>query len=129
MYTETTDTTVSTVYFDGNCGLCANWAHRASRALPPDRFRFMPISTLDPPHDRDEMVVESGGRRLGGADAMVALMPHVWWLRPIGAIARLPGVMFLLRSLYPKLAANRYRLARVCRYPVPDNVESSGRRS
>ena len=120
MYTEITETSVSTIYFDADCGLCAHWAGRAARLLPPDRFRFMPLSSLDPPSSRDEMVLElPGGRRFGGADAAVVLSREFWWLLPISILGRFPGVMPLLRCSYRILAANRYSIARACRYPTP----------
>jgi predicted DCC family thiol-disulfide oxidoreductase YuxK len=123
MYTEITDTSVTTVYFDMDCGLCAHWAGRAARLLPADRFRFMPLSSLDPPSSRDEMVLElPGGRRLGGADAAVALAREIRWLLPISVLGRFPRVMPLLRCFYRIVAANRYRITRACRYPAPGGV-------
>jgi predicted DCC family thiol-disulfide oxidoreductase YuxK len=102
------------VYFDSDCGLCAHWAGRAARLLPSDRFRFMPLSSLDPPSSRNEMVVELPGGRLGGADAAMALAREIRWLLPISVLGQFPGVMPLLRCFYRILAANRYRIARTC---------------
>src|SRR5262245_62638660 len=98
MYTEITDKSATTVYYDSDCGLCAHWADGAARLLPADGFRLMPISSLDPPSSRDEMVLElPGGQRFGGADAALALAREIRWLRPISVLGRFPGVMPLLR--------------------------------
>ena len=70
----------------------------------------------------DELLAEMhlltpAGQRFGGADAIMEIARHVWWAKPLAALARLAGAMPLFRRLYTRLAVNRYCFSGACRLP------------
>jgi predicted DCC family thiol-disulfide oxidoreductase YuxK len=56
----------------------------------------------------------SDGSRYGGADAAVALARQIWWAAPLVWVARIPGMMDVLRKGYRWVAANRKCAAAQC---------------
>jgi hypothetical protein len=52
-------------------------------------------------------VLTAEGKQLGGADALVFLASAIWWTWPVHALARLPGVLPLLRAAYGRAAPHR----------------------
>jgi predicted DCC family thiol-disulfide oxidoreductase YuxK len=105
------------IFFDGTCGLCSASAKRLRRIVSPRGFRFEPFQSSARFNDvPDEMkLLTHDGALLGGADAIVYVSRRIWWGWPLWAIAQVPGVMALLRTLYRRLAANRHRISGACR--------------
>ena len=46
----------------------------------------------------------------GGAEAINDTLRHVWYLKPVAALYRLPGMRQLQDRAYRWIAANRYKL-------------------
>ncbi len=113
----------SWLLYDGNCPICRRLAERFATTLRRRGFDLAPLQsqwvhsrlgslTCEPP---DEMLIlSSTGNILGGADAVVFLARRIWWAYPLYAIARLPGVMWLLGHLYRWVAKNRDCFGGVC---------------
>ena len=111
------------IFFDASCPFCTRLASRADRLLTGHGFRFLPLQT---PGTAERLgvaakdllaemhLLTSSGQRLRGADAFLEVARHVWWARPIGSLARLPGALPLLRRLYAQLAAHRHCLGGRC---------------
>lgn len=57
--------------------------------------------------------LDRSGRLLGGADALIDVTRRFWWARPFLPLARLPGVLPLLRRGYAYVAARRH-----CAFPL-----------
>jgi predicted DCC family thiol-disulfide oxidoreductase YuxK len=111
------------LFFDAQCGFCS----RIARWLAPIlRRRGLALAPLQDPRvsellgiARDELLREmrfllSDGTQYGGADAAVALAGEIWWARPLVWLAKLPGMMKLLRSGYRWIAARRSCAAENC---------------
>jgi hypothetical protein len=56
---------------------------------------------------REMQFLLSGGSRVGGADAAVALAREIWWGRPLVWISKIPGMMEILRKGYRRVAESR----------------------
>jgi len=98
-----TDNTSEWVFYDAKCAFCSAWARRMERILKGRGFVFRPL-----PAPAEEMkVVTATGETTGGAAALVYLARRVWWIWPLWAISRLPGMMGLLARGYRKLARQR----------------------
>src|SRR5262245_43815567 len=105
------------VCYDGQCALCLRWLRRVERPLLRCGFQFVPLQTgwvkarLNlPDHDplTEMRLLCSNKQLLGGADAAVLLMRHLWWLCPLWLLSRLPGMMPIFRDVYRQIAANRH---------------------
>ena len=110
------------VIYDGDCNFCRSQVQNLRRLdLGGPRLAF--ISLHDPrvakrfadlPHDRlmkEMVVVDTEGRRHGGADAVRYLsrrLPSLW---PAAPVLHLPGTARLWRYLYQQVAKRRYKLA------------------
>jgi alginate O-acetyltransferase complex protein AlgI len=109
--TETTDNnaiTVGSIFYDAECSFCMGWAKRLEQSFARRGFILAPLQTSKQFFGFDEMAVQfSDGRRLGGADAVVALGRYVWWLKPLWLFGTAPGAMTILRAAYRRIAANR----------------------
>jgi predicted DCC family thiol-disulfide oxidoreductase YuxK len=110
-------------FFDAECGFCT----RIARGLAPIlRLRGMDVAPLQDPRvaallgiSRNELFREmrlllDDGRQYGGAEAAVALAREIWWARPLAWMARIPGVMPVLRALYHRIAVRRHCVAEQC---------------
>lgn len=104
------------VLYDGDCPFCRRWTERFERTLTRRGFDFAPLQTpwvseclgLTTPGRWEQMhVLTTDGRDFGGADALLFLARHIWWARPLCALAALPGGRRLLRRGYGWLAAHR----------------------
>lgn len=111
------------LFYDGECGFCvriARWvapilARRGIGLAPLQDPRVRALLGLTPAELMREMrVVMADGTHSGGADAAVALARVIWWGRPLVWVARIPGVMNLLRSAYEWIAARRHCAAAQC---------------
>ena len=111
------------VFFDGDCGFCMSIARRLQPVLEPRGFG---IATLQDPRVREQLslperellaelrVLAKDGRQFGGADAIVYLARQVWWAWPLWAIARVPGMLHVLRFAYRWIAILRHCVSGVC---------------
>lgn len=111
------------LFFDAECRFCT----RVVKAIAPSlEKRGLAIAPLQDPRvgallgmSRDELMREmrllmSDGSHSGGADAAVALALEIWWLRPLEWVAKLPGMMNVLRTGYHWVAATRSCKAEQC---------------
>jgi predicted DCC family thiol-disulfide oxidoreductase YuxK len=111
------------LFFDAECKFCT----RIARWLAPIlERRGLAVAPLQDPRvgvllglSRFELMREirfllSDGRQSGGADATVALAREIWWACPLAWVARLPGMMGLLRDGYRWIAARRSCAAAMC---------------
>ena len=111
------------LFFDVNCGFCT----RIARWLAPILARRgLGIAPLQDPRvsallglSRAELLREmrfvlSDGTQHGGADAVVAVAAEIWWARPLAWVARIPGMMQMLRVGYRWVAARRSCAAESC---------------
>ena len=111
------------LFFDAECAFCTNIARwlapiveRRGLALAPlQDARVAPLLGLPP----EELLLEmkfllSDGRQYGGADAAVALAREIWWAQPVVWLAKIPGVLRVLRYLYRSIAVRRRCAALSC---------------
>ena len=110
------------VIYDGQCNFCTAGVKRV-RQLDCCTGRLSFLSLHDPrvaerypdlSHDQlmEEMyVVDTSGRKFGGADAVKYLsrrLPTLWLTAPI---LHIPGTANLWRWLYKQVAKRRYKIA------------------
>ena len=112
------------ILYDGECPFCRSLAARYQRTFESRGFAFTPMQTpwvtarinLEPGERPSEMRVwTNDGRDFGGAEAVVFLAGFVWWGKPLGWFARLPGAKILLRKIYREIAARRSCDGGACR--------------
>ncbi len=105
------------VFYDGYCPICSRWVSRFTNALLRRRYLTAPLQrgwvqeqlALDADAVLTEMhVITADGTHLGGADALVFLAGRIWWGRPLGLLARFPGVMHLFAWTYRFVARHRH---------------------
>ena len=111
------------LFFDAQCAFCTRIARRLAPVL---ERRGMALAPLQDPRvaallalPREELLLEmkfllSDGRQYGGADAAVALAREIWWAQPVVWLAKVPGVMRVLRSMYRSIAVRRRCAAVSC---------------
>ena len=104
------------LFYDAECGFCTRIAQWLAPALEK---RGLAMAPLQDPRvgallgmSRNELLREmrfllSDGTQVGGADACVALAREIWWARPLVWLAKLPGMMEILRRGYVRVAAKR----------------------
>lgn len=123
------------IYFDGECRFCVAGRNRWGRVFERRGFVWVPLQTpgsadrlgITPEQLNAEMwFLPAGGGPQGGVYAWIALMRHVWWLKPVGWVLRLPGILTLAKAGYKKLASNRHCLGGRCR--IPRHVPKESRR-
>jgi predicted DCC family thiol-disulfide oxidoreductase YuxK len=104
------------LFYDGECGFCTRIARWVAPILARREIGLAPLQ--DPRVGallglsstellREMRVVMADGSHSGGADAGVALAREIWWARPLVWLAKVPGVMGLLRRAYEWVAAKR----------------------
>ena len=112
------------LFFDADCGFCT----RIARWLAPILARRgLGVAPLQDPRvgallglSREELMREmrillSDGTQCGGADAVLAVAREIWWCRPLVWVARIPGMMEMLRAAYRWVAVRRRCVAERCR--------------
>ncbi|MGC1414129.1 MAG: DCC1-like thiol-disulfide oxidoreductase family protein [Candidatus Acidiferrum sp.] len=115
------------LFFDAECAFCT----RIARWLAPIlERRGLAVAPLQDSRvgvllgmSREELLREmrlllSDGQRFGGADVAVALAREIWWALPLAWLARIPGIMEVLRSGYRHVAIHRSCAAHAC--PAPE---------
>lgn len=115
------------LFFDADCGFCTRTARWIAPIL---RRRGMAVAPLQDPRvgallgmSREQLLLElrfllSDGSQFGGADAVVAVAREIWWGFPLVWLARVPGMMDLLRAAYRAVAASRSCNSTTCS-PAP----------
>ena len=111
------------LFFDAECAFCT----RIARWLAPIlERRGLDVAPLQDPRvgallgmSREELLREmrlllSDGQQFGGADVAVALAREIWWARPLAWLARVPGMMELMRTGYGRIAVRRSCAAHAC---------------
>src|SRR5579864_8159513 len=114
------------LFFDAECTFCT----RLARWLRPIlERRGLAVAPLQDPRVgallgltdaellRELRFLLSDGTQFGGADAMLALAREIWWARPLVWVARVPGVIDLLRLSYRAFAERRH-CAAAARVPL-----------
>jgi predicted DCC family thiol-disulfide oxidoreductase YuxK len=96
-----------TVWYDGGCPLCLREIALMRRLDHRGRLRFVDVSddTSSCPLDRGDLlarfhVSDAQGRFYSGAAAFAAMWRAIPLLRPLGLLALLPGMTWLLERLY-----------------------------
>ena len=114
---ETSNPALRVVLYDDACGMCLRTVARLRPLLEPRGFRFEPFP--DGVEKIEMKLLLPSGMVIGGADAVVAMLQAVRWLRPLTMLTRLPGIMPLLRAGYRKVAANRHCISGACGWTPP----------
>jgi len=111
------------LFFDAECGFCtriARWLapilqRRGLGVAPLQDPRVGALLGLSPAELLREMrFLLADGSQYGGADAGVALAREIWWGRPLVWVAKVPGMMAVLRTGYRWIAASRKCAAESC---------------
>ena len=104
------------LFFDAECRFCTRTARWVAPILEKRGMAVAPLqdprvgALLGIPREvlmRELRFLLSDGTQYGGADAVVALAKEIWWWRPLIWLARVPGMMDVLRSGYRWVAAQR----------------------
>jgi predicted DCC family thiol-disulfide oxidoreductase YuxK len=104
------------LFFDADCQFCtriAQWiapilARREIGVAPLQDPRVAALLGLSQSDLlREIRVLMADGTHSGGADAAIALAHEIWWAQPLVWLAKVPGVMELLRRGYRWIAAKR----------------------
>ncbi len=104
------------LFFDADCNFCMKIVRWIAPALAKRNFALAPLQDprvgqiLALPEQelmREMRLLLCDGTQFGGADAAVALAREIWWARPLVWLAKLPGMMNLLRAGYRWIAAHR----------------------
>ena len=124
MNTEITETNKGWVFYDGECALCSGWVERTYALLLRRGYHFVPLQTswakmrlglnADEPLTEMKLLRESG-EILGGADALIQMARVIWWLWPLYAFAKVPGIKPVMSLLYRRLAADRHCFGNQCK--------------
>ena len=110
-----------TVWFDGDCPLCAREIALLRRLDWRGAVRFIDVASGGGscPVDRAELLArfhaEEDGRLVSGAEAFAAMWRAIPVLRPLGLAARNRRVLTVLEQLYRLFLRVRPRLQRMMR--------------
>lgn len=111
------------IFYDASCGLCTEGYRRFGSMTERRGYKWVPLQEprvrhllgLEDGEMPDEMkLLTTGGRMLGGVDAILHIAKSIWWASPAWMFSKLPGVRPVLRVLYRKLAKNRHRVSGAC---------------
>lgn len=115
-----------TIFYDASCGLCSAGERRFGRLVERRGFELVPLQEpwvaellgLARGQVPDEMKLRTHeGQILGGVGAFIYISRFIWWATPLALLARVPGVLPVLRWMYRRLASNRYRISGRCSLP------------
>ncbi len=106
--------------YDDQCGVCRRWSRRLAAWDRAGRIRQHPSRARAnlpgvPPLDdaaleRALHVLLPDGRICTGARGVIALLPWLPGGRPLGWLARVPGVSWTADRLYDAVARRRHRI-------------------
>jgi predicted DCC family thiol-disulfide oxidoreductase YuxK len=105
-----------TVWYDGGCPLCRREIALYQRLDRAGRIAFVNLASDAPcPIDRTLLLArfhaqEAGQPMVSGAQAFAALWRATPWFKPLGYLAKLPGVLALLERAYLWFLPRRARL-------------------
>lgn len=108
-----------TVWFDGACPLCQREISIMRRLDRRGRIEFIDVAADDAscPLDRAELLARfharEGDEILDGAAAFAAMWRAIPWLRPLGLLARIPPVLWLMERGYRAFLRMRPALQRL----------------
>ena len=140
VHTETTErheaqAPAAWVLYDGDCPRCTATARRFRNVLRLRGFLTAPLQSLWVPAvlnlSSAELLTEMRvltreGQVYGGADAVIYLAQHIWWARPLYALAQFPAMRRIFHAAYRWIAAHRTCAATTC--AVPAQVLPSARK-
>ncbi|MCC5866837.1 MAG: DUF393 domain-containing protein [Wenzhouxiangella sp.] len=95
-----------TVWYDGGCPLCSREIALMRRLDRLGRIEFVDVDAdnANCPLDRAQLLARfharEGGRIHDGAAAFAAMWRAIPWLRPLGLLARIPPVLWMLEGGY-----------------------------
>jgi predicted DCC family thiol-disulfide oxidoreductase YuxK len=111
-----------TIWYDGDCPLCQMEIAFFQRLdAKKKRLHFVNLAGDGTcPLDRAEMLARFHGQETGqpivhGAAAFAAMWRHVTPFQPLGWLAKLPPVLWVLEKLYRQFLRVRPRLQRLVR--------------
>ena len=119
------------LFFDADCKFCTKIARAIAPVLERRGLAVAPLqdprvaALLGLSHEnlmREIHLLMSDGQQHGGADAVVALARQIWWAAPLVWLAKIPGVMPLLRAGYRAIAASRSCSATNCSVPPASQI-------
>jgi predicted DCC family thiol-disulfide oxidoreductase YuxK len=113
------------IFYDGECQFCISNIRRHEKLLRKHGFEPATLQApwvrerlgLKPDSELTEIKLLSDGKIYGGADALLRITRRIWWAWPLFALARIPGMIFVFRAIYRRVAANRHRLGGNCKLP------------
>ncbi len=114
-----TDPVQVTVWYDGGCPLCRREIALMRRLDRRGRIAFVDVDAgeADCPLDRAELLARfharEGDQVLSGAAAFAAMWRAIPWLRPLGLLARMAPIAWLLERGYRVFLSIRPRLQRL----------------
>jgi predicted DCC family thiol-disulfide oxidoreductase YuxK len=115
------------VFYDAHCPFCTRWACRADELLARRGWHLAPLQAewvrlrlgLKDAEPLLEMkLLTADGRIFGGADAIIHVVRSIWWAWPLFALAQFPGITPLLRTIYRRVANNRFCFGGRCALPA-----------
>jgi len=104
------------LFYDADCRFCTGVA---ASLLRPLAARNVAVAPLQDPRvglllglSQEELLrairfVRDDGTQFSGADAVLAVAEEFWWARPLAWIAKLPGMMRLMKAGYRSVAQRR----------------------
>ncbi|WP_375403437.1 DUF393 domain-containing protein [uncultured Sphingomonas sp.] len=107
-----------TVWYDGGCPLCVREIALMRRLDRGERIEWVDVADGNSvcPIDRAELLARfhacEGGTMRSGAAAFAAMWRAIPVMRPLGLIARVPGVLRVLEAAYLRFLRVRPRLQR-----------------
>lgn len=107
--TETTDKReeADMLLYDAACPRCSHLAAHWAGPLARRGIRIGSLQASGRPLAEIE-INTAGGGTLGGADALLYVAKRFWWARPLSLLARAPGALPAIRSLYGWIATHRH---------------------
>ncbi|HET7208315.1 MAG TPA: DUF393 domain-containing protein [Terriglobales bacterium] len=120
------------LFFDADCQFCTRIARCLQRPMKRQGLALAPLQDPRvaallgiPPHEllRAIRFVSDEGKHYAGADALLAVMRELPWSRPFVWLARIPGVLWLMRFAYQWIAEHRNCHAPIC------SLDNAGSRS
>jgi predicted DCC family thiol-disulfide oxidoreductase YuxK len=111
------------LFFDAECEFCTGIARWLTG---PMKRRGLAVAPLQDPRvgsllglSPEELLrairfVLTDGTRYAGADAVLAVAGELWWARPLVWVAKVPGVMSVMRAGYRWVAQRRRCPAEHC---------------
>ena len=106
-----------TIYYDGSCKACQVFADSTSaHTVPLDVEQgHLPDGVTREQAMTEMYAVDANGQTHVGADAILHVLNLYWYWRPIVWLARLPGLIHVVRAGYRVLAKHRHTLSRTLR--------------